>query len=257
MTAAPSSMPTNAIPQQSESSAKQTDRLPILKIFSLLAFLGFFVGLMLALFYAGTDATQGQVQRVFYVHVSAFSGATVAFFTALVGGAAYLRTRSVKWDTLSLAAVEVGFTLSLITLITGMVWARPTWNTWWTWDPRLTSAAIMTLTYAAYFMLRGGIDNADRRRSFAAVYSILAITTVIITFMITRIRPDTIHPVVIGPSPVNAKGSFEMATNMSATLGMNSAIWCCLVTPALIWWRIRLENLTRRVEQARLNNLSN
>jgi len=256
MTAAPS-LPTSAIPKESQRSAVATDRLPFLKIFTLLAFIGFIAGLLMALFFAGTDATQGQVQRVFYVHVSAFSGATVAFFTALVGGAVYLRTRNVKWDTLSLAGVEVGFTLSLITLITGMVWARPTWNTWWTWDPRLTSAAIMTLTYAAYFMLRGGIDNADRRRSFAAVYSILAISTVIITFMITRIRPDTIHPVVVGPSPVNAKGSFEMATNMSATLGMNSAIWCCLITPALVWWRIRLENLNRRVEQARMNHLTN
>ncbi len=256
MTAAPS-MPTNAIPQSSDVVSKQTDRLPFLKIFSLLAFIGFAVGLGMALFYAGTDTTQGEVQRIFYVHVSAFSGASVAFVAALIGGAAYLRTRNVKWDILSLAGVEVGFTLSLITLITGMVWARPTWNTWWTWDPRLTSAAIMSLTYAAYFMLRGGIDNADRRRSFAAVYSILAIATVIITFMITRIRPDTIHPVVIGPSPVNAQGSFEMASNMKATLGMNSAIWCCLVTPALVWWRIRLENLNRRVEQARLNNLSN
>ncbi len=253
MSVAPS-LPSTYQPQTQER--RQTDRLRLLQGLTLVAVVGFIVGLYYALVVAGTDVTQGNVQRIFYMHVSAFSGATVAFVTGLVGGAAYLRTQQIKWDALSLAGVEVGFSLSLITLFTGMVWARPTWNTWWTWDPRLTSAAIMVLTYAAYFMLRGGIDNGDRRRRFAAVYSILAISTVIITFMITRIRPDTIHPTVIGPSPANAQGTFEMAENMRTTLGMNSAIWCLLIAPVLIWWRIRLENLTRKVEIERVDSLS-
>lgn len=231
------------------------DRLRWLHLLSALAVVGFVGGLYLALGFAGTDATQGNVQRIFYLHVAAFAGASIGFVVALVGGVGYLRTRAVKWDTLSLAGVEIGFTLSLITLITGMVWARPTWNTWWTWDPRLTSAAIMALTYAAYFMLRGGIDNPDKRRAFAAVYSVLAITTVIITVVITRVRPDTIHPTVIGPSPANAKGMFEMAANMRVTLAVNILIWCALITPALIWWRVRLENLFQRVEELRAASL--
>lgn len=239
-----------------DTSTVSRDRLTWLKGLTLLAVIGLAFGLYMALVYAGTDATQGHVQRIFYMHVSAFSAATVGFSTAVVGGVMYLRTRNAKWDMLALAGVEVGFALSLITLITGMVWARPTWNTWWTWDPRLTSAAIMALTYAAYLMLRNGIDNLDRRRVFASVYAILAISTVIITFMITRIRPDTIHPTVVGPSATNAQGSFEMAANMKSALGMNSFIWCCLIAPALIWWRVRLENLIERVNILRVN-LSN
>jgi hypothetical protein len=83
------------------------------------------------------------------------------------------------------------------------------------------------------------------------VYSILAIATVVLTFAITRLRPDTIHPVVIGPSPVNAKGTFEMAANMGMTLGINSLIWCVLIAPALIWWRVRLENLAQHRDALR------
>jgi heme exporter protein C len=244
------------IPARSEQSTTSRDRLPILKGLTLLAALAFGLGLYMALGFAGTDSTQGNVQRIFYMHVPAFAGATAAFFTALVGGVAYLRTHNTRWDTLSLAAVEVGFSLSLITLVTGMVWARPTWNTWWTWDPRLTSAAIMALTYAAYFMLRSGIESPDRRRSFASVYSILAITTVVFTVMITRMRSDTIHPTVIGPSPANAEGMFEMAANMGMTLGINITIWCVLLTPVFIWWRVRLENLLQSVELKRQEMLN-
>jgi heme exporter protein C len=164
-----------------------------------------------------------------------------------VGGILYLRTRNPKWDILALAGVEVGFTLSLINLVTGMIWARPIWNTWWTWDPRLTSAAIMVLTYAAYLMLRNAIENPEQRRRFASVYGILAITTVIATLIIIRIRPDTIHPAVIGQSPQNAQGGFNMSDSMRTTLGINSFIWSVLVPATLIWYRIRLENLAERV----------
>ncbi|MCU0512673.1 MAG: cytochrome c biogenesis protein CcsA [Anaerolineae bacterium] len=239
------------LPENSKASrARYLDLL--LKGFSLVAIFGFMVGLYFALFYAGIDSTQGQVQRVFYMHVAAFSGASIGFAAAVVGGILYLRTKNAKWDTLALAGIEVGLALSLITLITGSIWARPIWNTWWTWDPRLTSAAIMVLTYAAYLLLRNGIDNLDRRRVFASVYGILAMSTVIFTFMITRIRPDTIHPTVIGPSVNNAaQGGFAMIANMSATLGVNSFVWCCLITPALMWWRIRLQSRLDTVQKMR------
>lgn len=205
------------------------------------------IGVYLALGYAPTEAAQGEVQRLFYLHLASFAGAFVAFSATVVGGIAYLRKRAVKWDTLALAGVEVGLVLALINLITGMVWARPIWNTWWTWDPRLTSEAIMILTYAAYLMLRNGIENPEQRRRFASVYGILAMTTVLVTLLITRIRPDTIHPVVIGPSPQNAEGGFEMTQRISTTIGINSAIWSIFVPITLIWWRIRLENIAERV----------
>lgn len=205
-------------------------------------------GLYLALISAGTDIDQGDVQRLFYIHMPAFFGAFVAFTATVIGGIMYLRSRAIKWDTLALAGVEVGLALALVNLATGSVWARPIWNTWWTWDPRLTSAAIMALTYAAYLMLRTGIDNPETRRRFASVYGILAIVTVIITLVIIRIRPDTIHPAAIGASPQNAEGAFDATPGVVRALLPNLFIWSTLVPITLMWWRIRLQNLADRVE---------
>lgn len=213
-------------------------------------------GLYMALIYAPLEKTQGEVQRIFYIHVASFSGAFIAFCATVVGGVMYLRARQVKWDTLALAGVEVGFALALINLATGIVWERPIWNTWWTWDPRLVMEVIMLLTYAAYMMLRNGIENPERRRRFAAVYGILAMTTVIINFLIIRIRPDTIHPTVIGPSVQNPTGKFEMTDPMKAALGVNSLIWSVFVPLTLIWWRIRMENMAEQVNALKLRLLS-
>lgn len=227
--------------------------LTVLTILTVTAVAG---GLAMGLFYAGTDTIQGHVQRIFYVHMPSFFGAFVAFGATVIGGIAYLRTHNPRWDRLALAGVEVGLVLSLVNLVTGSIWARPIWNTWWTWDPRLTSAAIMILTYAAYLMLRSGIENPEQRRRFASVYGILAIVTVVITLIIIRIRPDTIHPAVIGASPQNAEGGFEVTVNIGATLGVNLLIWPVLVPITLMWHRIRLENLADRVSQMKFNLLN-
>ncbi|MDX2078112.1 MAG: cytochrome c biogenesis protein CcsA [bacterium] len=214
------------------------------------------LGFVLAMFVAKTDVDQGDVQRIFYYHMPSFFGGLFAFIATVIGGVNYLRTRQTRWDTLALAGVEVGLALSLINLITGAVWARPIWNTWWTWDARLTSAAIMCLTYAAYLMLRGGIENPEKRRMFASVYGIVAITTAILTLVIIRIVPNTIHPAVIGPSPQNAEGTFEFSQNVAMALGPNIIIWGFLIPLTLIWWRIRLQNRVDAVAMLKAEALS-
>ena len=213
------------------------------------------IGLLLALVIVGRDADQGDVQRLFYIHMPSFFGAFFAFGAAVIGGIGYLRTRNLKWDVLAVSGIEVGLALSLVNLLTGAIWARPIWNTWWTWDPRLTSAAVMCLTYAAYLMLRNALENPNQRRRFAAVYGILAFATVIYTLVIIRIRPDTIHPTVIGASPTNAEGTFEATVSTAVALVPNLFIWGILIPWTLIWHRIRLQNLIERVavRRAQLN----
>jgi len=200
------------------------------------------LGFVFAMFVAKTDVNQGDIQRIFYFHMPSFFGALFGFVATVIGGINFLRTRQTRWDNLALAGVEVGLALALINLATGSIWARPIWNTWWTWDARLTSAAIMCLTYAAYLMLRGGIENPEKRRMFASVYGIVAITTAILTLVIIRIVPSSIHPAVIGPSPQNAEGAFEFSQNVAMALGPNFIIWGVLIPLTLIWWRIRLQN---------------
>lgn len=239
----------DSVPRESASISPL--RTLLLRLLTLVTVAAVAAGLYFALVHAGTDLEQGEVQRIFYIHISTFAGAFVAFLAAVVGGAAYLITRQAKWDGLALAGVEVGLTLAVINLVTGAIWARPIWNTWWTWDPRLVSDAIMCLTYAAYLMLRQGIENPDTRRRFASIYGIFAFATVIITLIIIRIRPDTIHPAVIGSSPQNAQGGFGLSESMITAMGVNMVVWSVFVPAALIWWRIRLEALANRVAALR------
>jgi heme exporter protein C len=234
-----------------ETAAPSAARTRVLTLLTVITGISILFGLYLALFAVGADAEQGDVQRIFYLHISSFAGAFVAFAATVVGGLLYLRTRNLKWDALALAGVEVGLALAVMNLITGAVWARPIWNTWWTWDPRLTSDAIMCLTYAAYLMLRHGIENPETSRRFAAIYGILAFSTPVITLIITRIRPDTIHPVVIGTNPESAQGAFGMTASISTVVSYNMVVWSVLVPWALIWWRIRLENFSQRVQALR------
>lgn len=227
-----------------------------LRILTIVTLLAVALGLFLALVYVGPDSLQGDIQRIFYIHMPVFFGAFVAFSATVIGGIMYLRTRKVKWDTLALAGAEVGLILSLVNLATGSIWARPIWNTWWTWDPRLTSAAIMGLTYAAYLMLRAGIDNPNLRRRFASVYGIIAIVTAILTLVIIRIQPDTIHPAVIGPSPQDAEGTFDATSGVVVALIPNLIIWSTLVPITLMWYRVRLQNRIEQVNAMKLRLLS-
>jgi heme exporter protein C len=226
-----------------------------LKILTGVTVVSLVIGLILALVVVSRDADQGDVQRLFYIHMPSFFGAFFAFGAGVIGGIGYLRTRNIKWDVLAVSGVEVGLALSMVNLLTGAIWARPIWNTWWTWDPRLTSAAVMCLTYAAYLMLRNALENPNQRRRFAAVYGIIAFATVIYTLVIIRIRPDTIHPTVIGASPTNAEGTFEATVSTAVALVPNLFIWGLLIPWTLMWHRIRLQNLIERVavRRAQLN----
>lgn len=240
-------MTTAVMKEKTDLAPNETPKT--LRILTVITLLGLAITLYLALFFVGTDVEQGQVQRLFYVHMPAFFGGFVAFGATVWGGIQYLRTNDPKWDRLAVAGVEVGLALTTINLLTGMAWMRPIWNAWWIWDPRLTSSAIMALTYAAYLMLRAGIENPDTRRRFASVYGIIAIASVILTLVIIRIRPDTIHPAVIGASPQNAQGEFEATTGVVIALIPSLIFYSTVLPVTLMWYRIRLENFADFVAQ--------
>lgn len=227
----------------------------LLKALTLLSLVGFCCTLTLALFFAGTDIQQGEIQRIFYIHMPSFFGAFTAFGLTVLGGILYLWRKSAQWDRIALAGVEVGLAFALINLVTGAIWARPIWNTWWTWDPRLTSAAIMALTYAAYLMLRAGIEDEARKRSFMSVYGIFAFTSVLVTLFIIRVVPETIHPVIVGASPQNAQGGFEATSGVVIALLPSLLLWLTLMPITMIWHRSRLERRLEAVNRLKIQML--
>ena len=234
-----------------EPIAYAPGRTRMLQGLTVLSTLLMLLSIGLALFYAGTDSVQGNVQRIFYMHLGAFGAAAVALTITVFGGVAYLITRNARWDKLALAGVQVGLPLATITLITGAIWARPTWNTWWERDPRLDAMLVMWVIYAAYLTLRTTIANPDRKARFAAVYGILAFVSVIYTTIVSRTRTDTLHPVVIAPqlSTNNqaAVGAFTVSDDITLTISIASISWMVLCI-TLIWYRVRQENLYERVQ---------
>jgi heme exporter protein C len=208
------------------------------------------IAVALVFLYAPEEAVMGQVQRVFYFHVSAGWVGMLGFLVAAIAGVIYLRTGRRDWDIVGLSAVEIGMAFAFINIVTGSIWARPIWNTWWTWDPRLTTATVMELIYAAYLMLRAGIEDPDRRARFGAVYAIVGFISVPITFMSIRLF-RTIHPVVIGSGDPNATGSFDMTPRMLQTF-MFSLLAFSVFFADLLWHRVRLGRLSDKVEQLKL-----
>jgi heme exporter protein C len=204
-------------------------------------------------FYAPMERVMGQVQRVFYFHVAAGWVGMLSFGAAAIAGIVYLRTGRRNWDIIGLSAVEIGIAFILINIVTGAIWARPIWNTWWTWDPRLTTATIMELIYAAYLMLRSGIEDPDRRARFGAVYAIVGFVSVPLTFFSARLF-RTIHPVVIGTNQPGAEGQFDMTPPMLQTF-LFSLLAFTFVFADLLWHRVRLGRLADRVEQLKLKTM--
>jgi len=204
----------------------------------------------LALSYAPMEATMGNVQRVFYFHVANAWVGMLGFLAAGVAGIAYLKTAKPKWDIVEVVAVEISLVFFFIAIVLGSIWARPVWNTWWTWEPRLTTAAITEMIYLAYFMLRGGIEDPNRRARFSAVYTLVGAVSVPITFMAIRFF-RTIHPVVIGSESAQAQGGFNMSPDMKVAFFF-ALFTFTVIFADLFWHRIRLGNLQNKVEELKL-----
>jgi heme exporter protein C len=139
-----------------------------------LAGLGLVAGLVMGFGVAPREVTQGNVQRIMYVHVPAVWVAYLAFTVGLVASIAYLARRRPGADRLAHAACEVGTVFLGVNIVTGAIWGKPTWGTWWTWDARLTSVAVVFVMFLAYLLLRGAIEDRERGARYAAVLGIVA-----------------------------------------------------------------------------------
>ena len=218
--------------------------------FGAAAALCIFYGLYLGLLDSPPDYYQGEVVRIMYIHVPLAHTALLAYGTLFVGSLWYLWKRDVLVDNMCHAAAGITAAITTLALITGSIWAKPTWNTWWTWDPRLTSASIVELIYLAYLMLRQGIEDPDRRARFGAVYTLVGAISVPITFVSIRLF-RTIHPVVIGNASAEAQGGFAMTSDMK--IAFFFALFAFTVIFIDIFWnRIRLGQLEQKVEQLKL-----
>ena len=125
-------------------------------------------------------------QKIFYFHVPIARTGFLSYLVVMIAGILFLSTKRIIWDHLGLAAAEIGTLFILLVLITGPIWAKPIWGTWWTWEPRLTTTLILFLIYIGYFMLRNFGGHPERTSRYAAVLGIIAFIDVPIIFFSVR-----------------------------------------------------------------------
>ena len=170
------------------------------------------MGMIIALLIAPRELTQGNVQRIMYIHVPSVWVAYLAFTVVFAASIVYLAKRAPGADRLAHASAEVGVVFTGITIVTGAIWGKPTWGTWWTWDARLTSVAILFVMYVGYLLVRAMIDEPERGARYAAVLGIVAALDVpLVHFSVYWWR--TLHqpPSVIKPGPATMPGVILLA----------------------------------------------
>jgi heme exporter protein C len=199
-----------------------------------------------ALLYAPTERVQGDAQRIFYLHVPLAWVAYLAFFVVFAASVAYLRTRRERWDVLALASAEVGLLFTTLVLVTGSLWARPIWGTWWSWDARLTTTLVLWLLYAGYRMVRAYAGDAARGARYAAVLGIVGFLDVPLVHQ-SVVWWRTLHP---GPTVVQAGGRIGMPAPMFQVL-LLSLLAFTLLYLYLLRERVGLEGARRRLLRLR------
>lgn len=178
-------------------------------------------------------------QKIFYFHMPVAIVSFVALVFAAYYAVRFLMTREQRFDTCSRVAMEISLLFVIFTMVTGDLWTRFEWGVWWTWEPRLTTYLILMLMVIAYFVMRSAVDDPERRAVYSSVISIIALVDVPICFMITRLIPSSVHPVVAregGMAPDMAAAVFVIMAGMM------------LVAFGLYRLRFRQVRLNERVE---------
>lgn len=216
--------------------------------------LSMLAALFMVFVYVPTDAEQGIVQRIFYFHLPCAWVAFLSFGIVAIAAGLYLWLGQRVWDDLSYAAAEIGTLFCTLVLITGSVWAKPIWGTWWTWDSRLTTTFILWLIYVGYLMLRAFGGDSEEVARFAAVVGIVGVVDVPVIIVSVRLW-RTIHPAVL----LTRQGGHglqdpRMIATLLVSLGAFSVLFVWLLLMRLRTLRLgsRISGLRRRLALAEL-----
>ena len=171
------------------------------------------VNLYLIFFWVPTEQVMGIVQRIFYVHVPTVWVGFVAFFFVALSSLAYLIKRDVKWDHRAQAAAEIGVVFLTVSIVSGAVWAKPVWGTWWTWDPKLTSVFVLWVMFIGYLMVRAYAPGRRQAATWSAVVGIIAFADVPIVYLASEWW-RSLHPELVA-GPLSESGSLESSMRIT------------------------------------------
>ena len=162
-------------------------------IVGLLSAIFLFVAIYFVFSFAEIEMSMLEVQKIFYFHISSAFTLFLAFGVTFVSSILYLIKRRDKHDTIALVSTEIGIVFGVVVFTTGPIWARFAWNTWWNWEPRLTSALILWLTYIGYLILRSALAE-EKKRVYSAVLGIIGFLNVPIVYFSVELWQGGLHP---------------------------------------------------------------
>lgn len=195
--------------------------------------------------HAPVEQQMGIVQKIFYFHVPSAYAMYVGFTTAMVGSAGYLFARKPKWDSLAVAGAEVGLLFCVIVLVTGPLWARKAWGTYWTWDPRLTTTMLAGMIFTSFVVLRSFGSAGEAEKRFASALAFVGFFVLpVIHYSVQRWRGQ--HPTVI-----TARGG-GIHPDMRPALIL-SFVFFTLLVALFVWTRYRLEEARQALAKAELD----
>jgi heme exporter protein C len=192
-----------------------------LRILTGLVFLVMALAQYLIFLWVPEEKTLGVVQKIFYFHVGTAWVAFFAFFIVFVFSILYLATQERRWDRVSAVSAEIGTVFTTIVLVTGSIWAKSSWNTWWTWEPRLTTSLILWFIYLAYILIRISAGDVERKAKLAAVFGIIGFLDVPVVFYSVNWWSVS-HPMLFG------QGKMNLAPDMLLTLQVTVAAFTLL-----------------------------
>jgi len=193
-----------------------------------LSLVGMLVSIWADLIYAPTDAIEGDAQRIFYFHVPSAWLGMLSFCVLAVAGVVYLWKQDERWDWIARAAAEIGVVFITVTLITGSLWGRPVWGTWWTWDARLTTTLILWFIYIAYLMLRSYMGHTPASARAGAVLGIVGVIDVPIIYESVNWW-RTLHPQAVLPIGSSPNLPPQMLLALMLSLATFTLLYCFLM----------------------------
>lgn len=202
--------------------------------------------LYLIFVYVPTEKEMGEIQRIFYFHVPLAWVAFLAFFVVFVSSILYLWKRKEKWDLIAQASAEIGILFTTLVLITGPIWAKPVWGSWWTWDARLTTSLILWFTYLAYLIVRVYAGEESRGARFAAVVGIVGFMDVPLVYLSVRLW-RTQHP---GELVSTLEGS--MFLTLAVSIAAFTVLYCILISHSFSLKRMGVK--IRRLKRALIDS---
>lgn len=209
------------------------------KFLSYLVAIVLLIDLYFIFFYAPPEKFMGDVQKIMYFHISSAWVGFISFFIVFVMSILYLVKKYEVCDRIAITCAEIGVLFTTFVLLTGPLWARPVWNTWWTWDPRLTTTLILWFIYVGYIFLRKTTGSLSTGKKVAAIFGIVGFLDVPIVHLSVKWW-RSIHP-----SDVVSESGFNMTFEMQITL-IISIITFLIIGLFLFSLRYKLESLSAK-----------